>query len=181
MNVQKAIFLDRDGTLNVDTGYVFRRADWQWLPGAKEGLKILADAGFLLLVVSNQSGIARGFYTKDDLAILERDIGAELASFGAPITAWYSCPHLPSISGPCSCRKPKPGMLLLAAKNQGISLANSWMIGDRLRDIEAGCAAGVRTVKLGSNDCSEDHAAAALGARCLPTLLAAAKWITQTS
>ena len=87
MNVQKAIFLDRDGTLNVDTGYVFRRADWQWLPGAKEGLKILADAGFLLLVVSNQSGIARGFYTKDDLAILERDIGAELASFGAPITA----------------------------------------------------------------------------------------------
>lgn len=147
---RRAIFLNRDGTLNLDTGYVHRAADWRWLPGVPEALARFKAAGRLLVVVSNQSGIARGMFGPAELHALERWVDGQLAPLGAAPDAWYHCPHLPEISGPCDCRKPAPGLLLRAARDLGIDLTASWMIGDRTRDARAGLAAGCRAVLLRS-------------------------------
>ncbi|SDF84225.1 D-glycero-beta-D-manno-heptose 1,7-bisphosphate 7-phosphatase [Desulfovibrio legallii] len=146
--LRRAIFLDRDGTLNKDTGYVHRKEDWQWLPGVAEALKRFRAVGYALVVVSNQSGLARGMYDLADLRALEAWVDADLAAKGAAIDAWYYCPHLPELTGPCTCRKPAPGLLLRAAAEMGLDLARSWMVGDRVRDVEAGLAAGCRCVLL---------------------------------
>ena len=113
--LRRAIFLDRDGTLNKDTGYVHRKEDWHWLPGVVEALKRFHAVGYALVVVSNQSGLARGMYDLAALHELEAWINADLEAKGAAIDAWYYCPHLPEITGPCSCRKPAPGLILRAA------------------------------------------------------------------
>lgn len=147
---RRAIFLDRDGTLNADTGYVHRTEDWRWLPGVPEALARFRAAGWLLVVVSNQSGIARGMFDPAQLHALERWVDAQLAPLGAAPDAWYHCPHLPEVTGPCQCRKPAPGMLLRAAEAMNIDLTASWMIGDRMRDARAGLAAGCRAVLLRS-------------------------------
>ncbi|MBQ7607067.1 MAG: HAD family hydrolase [Desulfovibrionaceae bacterium] len=170
--MQKAIFLDRDGTLNEDTGYVHRIEDWRWLPLVKESLAKAQRAGFLLVVVSNQSGIARGLFTEEDLAVLERQIDCDLARSNVTVS-WYHCPHLPEITGPCLCRKPAPGMLITAQKDLTIDMANSWMIGDRLRDCEAGIAAGLGTIKLSGThekSRSEDEKAKELGSLVVQNL-----------
>ena len=146
--LRRAVFLDRDGTLNKDVGYVHRKEDWQWLPGVAEALKRLRAVGYVLVVVSNQSGIARGMYDREALRQLEEWVNAELAAKNAAIDAWYYCPHLPEITGPCECRKPEPGLLLQAARDLELDLANSWMIGDRVRDVQAGIAAGCSSVLL---------------------------------
>ncbi len=171
--MQKAIFLDRDGTLNKDTGYVHRPEDWKWLPFAREALARAQKAGYALIVASNQSGIARGFFTEDDLARLERHIDADLSGIGVTIRGWYHCPHLPEITGPCQCRKPAPGMLLAAQKDLAIDMSQSWMIGDRLRDCEAGLAAGLSTIKISDDrkkKSAEDEKAEKLGARLVSNL-----------
>lgn len=139
---RRAIFLDRDGTLNEDLGYVHKPADWRWLPGVPEALARFRAAGWMLVVVSNQSGLARGYFTPGDLAALERWVEGELAPLGAAPDAWYHCPHLPELTGPCQCRKPAPGLILRACADLGIDTAASWMLGDRLRDVAAGVAAG---------------------------------------
>lgn len=146
--LRRAVFLDRDGTLNEDLGYVYRKEDWRWLPGVVETLKRLRAADYMLVVVSNQSGLARGMYGRDDLRTLEEWITADLAKRGAHIDAWRYCPHLPEITGPCACRKPQPGLLLDAARDLHIDLAQSWMIGDQMRDVQAGMAAGCRCILL---------------------------------
>ena len=146
--LRRAIFLDRDGTLNKDTGYVHRKEDWHWLLGVVEALKRFHAVGYALVVVSNQSGLARGMYDLAALHELEAWINADLEAKGAAIDAWYYCPHLPEITGPCSCRKPAPGLILRAAEEMGLDLARSWMVGDRVRDVEAGLAAGCRCVLL---------------------------------
>lgn len=145
---RRAVFLDRDGTLNRDTGYVHSKEEWQWLPGVVETLKRLRAVGYLLVVVSNQSGLARGMYGMDDLRRLEAWINEDLAARGAGIDAWYYCPHLPEVTGPCSCRKPEPGLILQAAADLNIDLARSWVVGDRVRDVQAGLAAGCSCVLL---------------------------------
>ncbi|MBD5646124.1 MAG: HAD family hydrolase [Desulfovibrio sp.] len=147
MNAQglaRAIFLDRDGTLNEDLGYVHRPGDWRWLPGVPEALARFRAAGWKLVVVSNQSGLARGYFAPQDLANLERWVECELAPLGAAPDAWYNCPHHPEITGPCACRKPLPGLILQACEELDIEPAASWMLGDRLRDVAAGLAAGCR-------------------------------------
>ena len=146
--LRPAIFLDRDGTLNRDTGYVCRQEDWHWLPGVPEALRRLRAAGFLLVVVSNQSGLARGLFDMNALEALEAHANESLAAVHAGIDAWYYCPHLPDITEPCQCRKPQPGLLLRAAADLDIDLAASWMIGDRLRDVQAGLAAGCQAILL---------------------------------
>ncbi len=146
--LRRAVFLDRDGTLNEDKGYVHRKEDWRWLPGVPETLKRLHAMGYLLVVVSNQSGIARGMYSLDELRALEAWVSADLAARGACIDAWYYCPHLPEITGPCTCRKPKSGLLLQAARDLHIDLARSWMVGDKVRDVQAGLAAGTSCILL---------------------------------
>ena len=142
---RRAIFLDRDGTLNEDSGYVHRPGDWRWLPGVPKALARFRAAGWLLVVVSNQSGLARGYFGPEDLAALERWVDAELKPLSAAPDAWYHCPHLPEITGPCMCRKPQPGLILRACAELGIEPGASWMLGDRERDVAAGVAAGCRT------------------------------------
>ena len=174
---KKAVFLDRDGTLNQDAGYVHTVAAWVWLPTVLQAIALLHEEGWFLVVVSNQSGIARGYFGADALGILENHIQATLSLCQSRIDAFYYCPHLPEITGPCSCRKPAPGMLLQAAREHAIDLTQSWMIGDRLHDMQAGLAAHTRCIKL-AGDPREDSASEALGCTVVQTLLEAARIIT---
>lgn len=115
---QKAVFLDRDGVLDVDTGYISRPEQVQWVPGAKTALARLHKLGYAVFVVTNQSGIARGYYTVEDMKVLHAFMAKEIEKAGGQITHFYYCPHHPTkgtvkeLVHPCSCRKPQPGMLL---------------------------------------------------------------------
>ena len=148
--MKRAVFLDRDGTINIEKEYLYRAKDFEFIPGAPEAVRLLNQAGIMVVVVTNQSGVARGYYTEDDVENLHRHIARELERSEAHIDAWLYCPHHPSGRGsyalPCDCRKPLPGMLHEAARRYGIDLENSTMIGDKLADIEAGHAAGCRTI-----------------------------------
>ncbi len=144
----RAVFLDRDGTINVEKNYLYRVADWEWIPGAQAAIAQLNAAGYLVVVVSNQAGIARGLYTPDDVERLHAYVADELAVAKARIDAWFYCPHHPQHGAvrECACRKPAPGMLLEAARQLNIDLAASWMVGDKAIDVEAAEAAGVRGI-----------------------------------
>lgn len=144
----KAAFLDRDGVINRDCGYLHRIDDFQFAPNAVRGLQMLVEQGFVLVVVTNQSGIARGFYTEAAYRVLTRHMVRELSAAGVVLTATSFCPHLPDASvaryrRDCECRKPRPGMLLDLAKRLVIDLSASILVGDRLSDIQAGRSAGV--------------------------------------
>jgi len=146
-----AIFIDKDGTLIDDLPYNVDPARVAFAPYALAALRRLHDAGFALIVVSNQSGLATGRFTADAFARLQRSLAARLgAEGGVELTDFLYCPHAPAPDGrpACACRKPAPGMLLDAARTHGIDLAASWMVGDILDDIEAGRRAGCRTVLL---------------------------------
>ncbi|MHC4711778.1 MAG: D-glycero-beta-D-manno-heptose 1,7-bisphosphate 7-phosphatase [Planctomycetota bacterium] len=147
----KAVFLDRDGTVNTEEDFLSDPEKLRLESGAVEGLKILRDAGFTLVVVSNQSGVARGLFSEDDVARISERLGHLLAEDGVNIERFYYCPHHPEGSEPeyslqCQCRKPSPGMLLRAADELDIDPAASYMVGDRARDLEAGRRAGTQTV-----------------------------------
>lgn len=174
----KAVFLDRDGTLNVEKDYVFRYEDWEWVPGAVEGLRRLADLGFLLVVVSNQSGASRGYYSADDVRILHDRVKKDLAGMGVPIAGFYFCPHGPSDG--CECRKPKPGLILRAQKELGIDLARSYMVGDKLIDVEAGKSAGVRSVLVGTGYGSTAKPHLPADIPFMADLLAVSKWVERS-
>lgn len=150
--VKPAVFIDRDGTINVEKEYLYRVEDFEFIPGAADAIRRLNLAGFLVIVVTNQSGIARGFYSQDDLQRLHSHVEELLAKEGARVDAWYFCPHHPDGIPPhnilCDCRKPLPGMLLKAASEHRINLADSWMVGDKLVDAEAGLAAGCHPVMV---------------------------------
>lgn len=144
----KAAFLDRDGVINRDHGYVYRREDFEFLPGAIAGMRRLVRAGFALIVVTNQSGIARGYYKVADFEVLTCWMLNELSRAGAPVLDVYHCAHhpdgvVPGLAKPCNCRKPAPGMLLRARDKYKIDMASSVMIGDRASDMQAARAAGV--------------------------------------
>lgn len=148
---RRAVFLDRDGTINVEKDYLYRIEDFQMIPNAPEAIRLLNDAGFLVVVVTNQSGIGRGYYDELMLEKLHCHMAQELAKAGARIDAWYFCPHHPEhgtghYRRDCACRKPLPGMLVQAAEDLGIDLTTSFMVGDKLADIEAGLAAGSRSL-----------------------------------
>lgn len=147
--MNKAVFLDRDGTLNVDKGYLYKVDDFEWIPGVLEGLKKLHDLGYLLIVVTNQSGVARGYYTEEDVQKLHQWMCADAAKAGVPIKACYYCPYLPgapiaAYDQDSDWRKPKPGMVLQALEDYDIDPAQSIMIGDKERDVACGEAAGVK-------------------------------------
>lgn len=144
----RAVFLDRDGTLNEDKGYLYLWKDWQWLPGVIPGLKRLYSANYKLIVVSNQSGIARNYFKEVDINELNTRIIQDLKKYGIQIQGFYHCPHHPQITGGCFCRKPSPGMILQAARDWDINLEASWLIGDKTRDIHAGIAAGCKSILL---------------------------------
>jgi len=151
-----AVFLDRDGTLIEEVGYATRPEDIRILGGVAGALRRLADAGYRLIVVTNQSAIARGYATEEDLERFHEALDQHLQVLGAGVDAYYACPHhpdpgpggRPDLAVECECRKPKPGLILRAADDFHIDLAASWTVGDTWRDIAAGQAAGTRTVKL---------------------------------
>jgi D-glycero-D-manno-heptose 1,7-bisphosphate phosphatase len=144
---RKAVFLDRDGTINVEKNYLYRIEDFEFIDGAPGAIKRLREGGYLIVVVTNQSGVARGYYTLEDVDRLHRYIQRELSEFGTAIDAFYTCPHHPTsglgeLRQECDCRKGRPGMLLQAAAEHHIDLAGSFIIGDKCADIEAGRRAG---------------------------------------
>ena len=141
-----AVFLDRDGTINVEKNYLYKIEDWEWIPGAIETIRAFNEAGYRVVIITNQAGIARGYYSEGDLIRLNDFISKQLAKAGAKVDGYYHCPHHPEFTGNCACRKPMPGMLLNAARDLDIDLTRSWMIGDRLLDMQAAKAAGVQPI-----------------------------------
>lgn len=150
-----AVFLDRDGTLNVERSYISRPEQLELLPGVGEALRVLRQAGYLLIVVTNQSVIARGEASEADIAAVHRKLEWELGKAGAYVDAIYLCPHHPDagfageraeLKIVCDCRKPAPGLIERASRAFGIDLARSWMIGDHTRDIETARRAGLRSI-----------------------------------
>lgn len=145
-----AVFLDRDGTVNIEKHHLFKIKDWEWIEGSKQAIHALKSYGYKIVIVSNQGGIGRGKYLPEDVNILHRFVDKELAAYGTSIDAYTFCPHHPNFTGECHCRKPSPYMLLHAAKKLNIDLSLSWMIGDKLIDTEAGLKAGVRPILVRS-------------------------------
>ena len=144
----KVAFLDRDGVINIDYGYVGSVDKFKFKERIFELLKFLQDKDFTLFIVTNQSGIARGYYTERDFHTLMNYMIEELKKRGIKIKDYNFCPHHPDITGDCDCRKPKPGMILDLAKRYDIDLKNSIMIGDSLSDIEAAKNAGIKKAYL---------------------------------
>lgn len=140
--MKKACFLDRDGVVNTEVDYLYEPGKVEIVPGTAEALKKLKESGFLRIVVTNQAGVARGMYGKQDVRAVHRRIRELLAAEGAEIDAFFYCPHHEKFTGECGCRKPAPGMLLAAAEKYGIDMKQSFMVGDRLSDLEAGRNAG---------------------------------------
>lgn len=152
MKLQKAIFFDRDGTINNDEGhyYIYRKEDFVFNPGIIEGMKRLADAGYLLFVVTNQGGIAKGIYTREDTQKLHEYMCDALENKGIHITKIYYCPHHESIKT-CICRKPSPYMINLAIEEFNIDRSKSFLIGDGSRDIKAAEEARIHPFKIHKN------------------------------
>lgn len=148
----KAIFFDRDGTLNVDVHYLHEPEKFVWIEGAIDAIRWANAHGYLVIVVTNQSGIARGYYDEADVHRLHNWMNAELRKHGAHIDAFYYCPHhiegkLPAYARSCDCRKPAPGMILRAIREHDIDPAASWMFGDAESDVAAAENAGVKGVR----------------------------------
>ncbi len=150
---RKAIFLDKDGTLIPDIPYNINPDLIILQPGVVEGLKLLKEEGYIFAVISNQAGVARGYFKYADLEKVEQKLDLLLNKEGIQIEGYYFCPHHPlgviaEYATACDCRKPEPGMILKAAKDLQIDTEKSWMIGDILNDVEAGNRAGCKTVLL---------------------------------
>ncbi|MEN4053924.1 D-glycero-beta-D-manno-heptose 1,7-bisphosphate 7-phosphatase [Sulfurimonas sp. NWX79] len=141
---RKALFLDRDGVVNVEKEYLYKIEDFEFIDGIFNLCHHYQDLGYLIFIVTNQSGIARGFYTEEEFIKLTQWMLEVFEQKGIKITKVYHCPHHPDLSGECACRKPKPGMLREAVDEFDLDLQNSIMIGDKERDIEAGQSAGLR-------------------------------------
>lgn len=182
MGKHRAVFLDRDGTINVEVQYLSRIEDFQFIPGVPWALKRLKEEGFLLVVVTNQSGIGRGLYDEAALHAIHDHMHADLAGFGVSIDACYFCPHHPEhgvgdYRRECTCRKPLPGMLQQAAEELDIDLSRSYMIGDKLADVQAGIGAGCTTLMVLTGYGSEHSEQVPEGIPVYPDLLAAAEAI----
>lgn len=145
-NKKKAVFLDRDGVINKEVNYLSNPDDFEFIEGSIEALKILKKKKFLLIVITNQAGIARGYYTEKALNQIHDKMSKILKQNNVVLDDIYYCPHHPDFTGPCNCRKPKPGMILKAKKKFNINLQSSFVVGDTLNDIRAGLNAKCITV-----------------------------------
>jgi D-glycero-D-manno-heptose 1,7-bisphosphate phosphatase len=156
--LRPALFLDRDGVLNEDRGYVSRWEDFRWIPGARETVAAFNRAGWLAIVVTNQSGVGRGYYTEADMHALHARMQAELAQVGGRIDAFYHAPHHPEATQPAyrhpdpPLRKPNPGMILQALAEWPIEREASILVGDKPSDLEAALRAGIRGVLFEGRD-----------------------------
>ena len=148
---KRAVFLDRDGTINVDVGYPKDFGQIAFFPGTIEAIRKINAAGFLVVVVSNQSGVGRGFFSEEELRVLHESLKGALAAGGARLDAIYYCPHFEQSAEAryrlaCSCRKPAPGLADRAARELGVDPAVSYMIGDKVEDIQFGLSIGAAAV-----------------------------------
>ena len=150
MGKRSAIFVDRDDTLMVDVKYCRDPSMVKLMPWAAEGLRRFSEVGYKVVIITNQSGLGRGYFTKSELDLVNARLRDELQKHGADYDALYYCPHRPDEN--CNCRKPRPGLVLRAASELDLNLRTSLTIGDREIDIEAGRAAGTRTILLGDGD-----------------------------
>ncbi|WP_047382998.1 D-glycero-beta-D-manno-heptose 1,7-bisphosphate 7-phosphatase [Cetobacterium sp. ZWU0022] len=151
--MRKVIFLDRDGTINIEKSYLHKWEDFEFEINVIEGLKALKSLGYEFIVVTNQSGIARGYYTEEDLKTLNSEMVKKLNEYDIDILECYYCPHHPEkgleeYKKSCDCRKPNPGMLLEGIKKYNIDVKNSFMIGDKKSDLEAGKNAGLKSILI---------------------------------
>lgn len=169
-----AVFLDRDGTIAQDVHYCCRVEDFEILPTVPQAIRLLNQRGFKVIVVTNQSAIARGYLTENTLLQIHRYMEDELARYGARIDAIYYCPHHPDDE--CQCRKPKPALLFRAAKELGIDLSCSYTVGDDEIDMKAGRAAGCRTVLVTTGPNGKKKMAESSDYTA-DTLLEAAEWM----
>ena len=149
-NGKRAVFLDRDGVMNVDNGYVSQVDDFEFIEGVIEACKTLKEKGYLLVLITNQSGIARGYFSEEQFHTLTEWMDWSLADRGVDLDGIYYCPHhsekgIGEYKVDCDCRKPKPGMLLSAIKELNIDVSRSILVGDKVSDIQAGLAAGVKS------------------------------------
>lgn len=173
----RAVFLDRDGVINVDTGYVHTVEDFTFLPGAIDAMARLQAAGYILIIITNQSGIGRGYFTDQAFRSLTSWMTEQLKVAGVNVRRTYHCPHVPvdDLALACRCRKPAPGLILAAAEEFDLNLAQSILVGDKPTDIAAGRAAGVRQCfQLGSA-----HAASGEADGYFADLSALVEWLTR--
>ena len=158
--MKKAVFLDRDGTINVEKHYLHKIEEFEFIPGALEALRLLQDAGYLLLILTNQSGIARGYYSEDEFLQLNAWMQKEFYKYGVTVTKVYYCPHLPDAKieryrKRCTCRKPSLGMFIQAAKEYNIDWKASFSVGDRLRDCMVCMKMGCQGYLIAENEKKE--------------------------
>ena len=183
-----AVFLDRDGTIIEDVGFLRELAQIDVLPWSADAIHQLNAAGFVVVVVTNQSGVGRGYYDEAHVQATHRAIDAALAG-RARIDAYYYCPHYPESADQryartCDCRKPASGMLQRAAQELQLDLSRSWMVGDWWRDVEAGIGAGTRTILIRSGRSLEHRLPPADPPQpdaILNNLMEAAEWILRSS
>ena len=151
----KAVFFDRDGTLNVDIAYLHRPEDFVWIEGAQEAIKYVNDKGYLAILVTNQSGVARGYYPEEDVKAVYAWMNRALAPKGAHLDALFYCPHhpqgkIPAYTQTCNCRKPATGMVDAACSQFGIDRTKSFFVGDSASDMECAVRAGLQGIKYTS-------------------------------
>lgn len=173
MSGRPAVLLDRDGTIIVERDYLSDPALVELEAGAAEGLRALAEAGFVLAVLTNQSGIGRGYFDLAAAEAVNARVAALLAAEGVSIAGWYLCPHAPGED--CECRKPRPGMALQAAAELGLDLSRSWVVGDKGSDVGLADAVGARAILVTTGHGRKDEATMrAQGVTVCATLAAAA-------
>lgn len=186
--MDRIVFLDRDGTINEEIHYLHRLEDMHILPGVPEALARLKAAGYRLVVVTNQAGVARGYYTEEDVKRLHMYMNQILRERGAEIDGFYYCPHHPvhgvgSYQKACSCRKPGIGMFRMAEREFSVDKEHSFMIGDKLLDVEAGKSYGLTSILVGTGYGREVHdqdvkmGAASVYDYYAATLMEAAEWV----
>jgi D-glycero-D-manno-heptose 1,7-bisphosphate phosphatase len=183
--MKRAVFLDRDGTINVEREYLRRVEDFAFIEGSVKAIRRLREAGFLVIVVTNQSGVARGYFDLAEVEMLHQHLQEELRLLGTQVDAFYICPHHPEegigeFRRDCDCRKGSPGMLLQAAAEHNIDLRRSFMVGDKVADVEAGLAAGCRALLVLTGHGGKEITKLPAGsAQTAPDLAAAAEWILE--
>ena len=177
----RAAFLDRDGTIIEDPGYLHEPGKVQLLPGAAAAIRQLNEHGFLVVTTSNQSGIARGLYTAADYEAVQQHLRALLAAHGARLDGSYYCPHHPRFTGPCECRKPGLKQFRDAAAALGIDFSRSWWVGDRLSDVQPAAALGGNGILVTTGEGGNLHEgqARASGVIVVADLAAAAREIVR--
>ena len=188
--LRPAVFLDRDGTVNEDVSFLNRLSDLRLFPWSADAIRLLNRAGFCTVVTTNQSGVGRGLIPEPFVLTVHDEIDARLARAGARIERYFYCPHHPveglgAYRQACECRKPRPGMILTAAREMGLDLTRSVMVGDRRMDVAAGHAAGVRAILVRTGVGAAEERALADGEErpdaILDNLMEAVGWILRNS